>query len=102
LGVRKAKYGRSQILKKFPSRLFKRGGFLVSFHNAIAVFIGGEEFECERKEILRRLAELKFSEEEVIGQEGDSLLVGLYARGKLQKDAHHFKFYKRICGDCTK
>lgn len=92
----------ARFLIDFQVAPLKEGGFLVSFHDAIAVFVSGEEFKAEREEISLRLSELKFPEEELVGKvgaPGDHLLIGLYARGKLQRDAHHFKFYKRICGD---
>lgn len=92
----------AKYLIDFQVDPLKEGGFLVSFHDAIAVFVSNEEFKAERGEILRRFSELKFPEEELVGKEGaqgDHLVIGLYARGKLQRDAYHFKFYKRICGD---
>ncbi len=89
----------AKFLIDFQVDPLKEGGFLVTFHDAIAVFVGDEEFKEEHNEILGRLSELKFPEEEFIGKEGDHLLVGLYARGKLQRDAYHFKFYKRIRGN---
>lgn len=86
-------------LNNFQVNLLKEGGFLVSFHAAIAVFVSAEEFENQREEIEQRVSELKFLEEDVKGEENsppEHLLVGLYARGKLQRDAHYFNFYKRL------
>lgn len=77
----------------------KEGGYLVSFHDAIAVFVGLNEFDDVRDEVSKRLADLKFPEEEFFGKQDspdDHLLIGLYARGKLQRDAYHFSFYGRI------
>lgn len=86
-------------LANFEVTPLKEGGFLVRFHAALAVFVGQEEFAAVREEIVARLDELKFPEEILRGRDGypqDHLLVGLYARGKLQRDAHFFHFYKRI------
>lgn len=86
-------------LANFEVTPLKEGGFLVRFHAALAVFVGQEEFAAVREEIVARLDELKFPEEILHGRDGypqDHLLVGLYARGKLQRDAHFFHFYKRL------
>jgi hypothetical protein len=77
----------------------KEGGYLVRFHDAVAVFVGQEEFDQMRDEIATRLSELRFPGEDFFVPPGDPphhLLVGLYARGKLQRDAYSFHFYKRI------
>lgn len=75
------------------------GGFMVAFHDAVAVFVGEDEYHEQRSEIVARLAQLRFPGEALFAPQGDppeNLLVGLYARGKLQKDAYDFHFYKRI------
>ena len=77
----------------------KEGGYLVKFHDAVAVFVGQEEFEQMKAEIAARQSELRFPGEKFFVPPGDPplhILVGLYARGKLQGDAYNFSFYKRI------
>ena len=77
----------------------KEGGYLVRFHDAVAVFVGQEEFEKMRDEIAARQSDLRFPGESFFVPPGDPplhILVGLYARGKLQRDAYFFNFYKRI------
>ena len=78
----------------------KDSAYLVTFHDVVAVFVGVDEFNLRKHEILKRLDELKFPGE-VFFQDNKSepeenILIGLYARGKLQYDAHHFSIYKRI------
>lgn len=90
---------RAKFFIDFQVTPLKEGGFFVSFHEAIAVFVGDHEFSSVRNEVKERIDELKFPEEEFFGKDGspdDHLLIGLYARGKLQKDAHHFNFHCRI------
>ena len=75
------------------------GDYLVALHKAVAVYVSQKEFEQIRPDILARLEELKFPSEELIMPEGDSendFLIGLYGRGKLQRDIYSFGFYKRI------
>jgi hypothetical protein len=89
----------AKLLIDFQVTPLKESGYLVSFHRAVAVFVGQGEFEARRAEIAARLEDLKFPEERLIGNGSspdDHLLIGLYARGKLQRDAYHPKFYKRI------
>lgn len=77
----------------------KEGGYMVAFHDAVAVFVGKEEFEKRQAEITARQAELKFPGEVFFppaGEPQQHLQIGLYARGKLQRDAYFFNFYKRI------
>ena len=77
----------------------KEGGYMVAFHDAVSVFVGQEEFEQKRDEIVARQSELRFPGERFFVPTSDSsshILVGLYARGKLQRDAYFFNFYKRI------
>lgn len=89
----------AQFLIDFNVVEMKEGGYLVQFHDVLAVFVSVNEFESVRREIERRMDDLKFPEEHFVFDEShtkEKLLVGLYARGKLQYDAHHFLFYKRI------
>ena len=55
------------------------------------VYVGKEEFESRREEIQRRFRELHFPSESLRSleseQDSSHVLVGLYARGKLQRDA---------------
>jgi hypothetical protein len=77
----------------------KEGGYMVAFHDAVAVFVGQVEFESGKEEIIARQSELQFPGERMIppaGEPSDHMLIGLYARGKLQHDAYSFNFYKRI------
>lgn len=77
----------------------KEGGYMVAFHNAVSVFVGQAEFEQMKDEIAVRQSELRFPGEVLIAPPNESpvhMLVGLYARGKLQRDAYFFNFYKRI------
>lgn len=77
----------------------KEGGYMVAFHDAVAVFVGQEEFEERKLEIASRLDDLRFPGESFFppaGEPQQHLLIGLYARGKLQRDAYFFNFYKRL------
>lgn len=77
----------------------KEGGYMVKFHDAVAVFVGQEEFEQMKEEIAARQSELRFPGEVFFQPPGEPLLhilVGLYGRGKLQRDAYFFNLYKRI------
>ncbi len=76
----------------------KEGGYLVKFHGAVAVFVAEEEYNLMKQEIKRRMNELRFPEEYFFTENSNekNFLIGLYARGKLQYDAYHFSFYKRI------
>lgn len=77
----------------------KEGGYMVAFHKAVSVFVGQAEFEKVKDEIAARESELHFPGEVLIAPPNESpvhMLVGLYARGKLQRDAYFFNFYKRI------
>ncbi|MDH5433346.1 MAG: hypothetical protein OEY19_05330 [Gammaproteobacteria bacterium] len=72
------------------------GDFLVFFASPLLVYVGKEEFWDQRDEIERRKVDLKFKSEELIAlgdRVPDDMLVGLYARGKLQNDAwSNFKY----------
>lgn len=68
------------------------GDFLVFFASALIVYVGNEEFASRKEEISQRKGELMFSSESFISpaespRKQIELLVGLYARGKLQRDA---------------
>lgn len=77
----------------------KEGGYMVAFHEAVAVFVGQEEFARRKEEIVARQHDLRFPGEVFIPPSSEPpqhILIGLYARGKLQRDAYFFNFYKRI------
>lgn len=77
----------------------KEGGYMVAFHSAVAVFVGQEEFEKRKVEIVSRQNDLRFPGELFISPAGEPqqhLLIGMYARGKLQRDAYSFCLYKRL------
>lgn len=65
--------------------------FLVSFASPLKVYVGKEEFETRKQEIQNRFRDLHFPSESLMPLSGkvkpDHVLVGLYARGKLQRDA---------------
>ena len=90
----------AKFLIDFKVNLLREGGFLVTFHDAIAVFVGDEEFESQKQIIQQRSQDLIFPEENFFGGNNKNrerdLLVGLYARGKLYYDVHNFCFYKRL------
>lgn len=75
------------------------GGYLVGFHDAVAVFVSEHEFQERREEILSRLGELCLPGGKIAVPENapqDHGLIGVYARGKLRRDANDFHFYKRV------
>lgn len=48
---------------------------------------------------MAKQSDLRFPEESFFPPAGtppDHLLIGMYARGKLQRDAYFFNFYKRL------
>lgn len=89
----------ARFITDFRTVPLKEGGYMVKFHSAVAVFVGADEFEHLRQEIQSRIAELHFSGEHFFVPDGvsnDETLVGLYARGKLQRDCYQFRLHKRI------
>lgn len=97
-GAKKA-MNEARFIIDFRTVRLKEGGYMVAFHNAVSVFVGQSEFEQMKDEIAARLEELKFPGEVFFVQPNEPpehLLIGLYARGKLQYDAYHFNFYKRL------
>ena len=91
--------GEARFMTDFRTVELKEGGYMVAFHDAVAVFVGAEEFKARRSEVEARLSELRFPEEHFFVPDDsgrDNMLVGLYARGKLQHDCHNFRFFKRI------
>lgn len=89
----------ARFITDFRVVSLKEGGYMVAFHEAIAVFVGEEEFEQMKAEIISRQDDLRFPGEVLFVPPDDpsvNVLVGLYGRGKLQSDAYNFSFYKRI------
>ncbi len=77
----------------------KEGGYMVAFHKAVAVFVGEDEYRSIESEVVARQDELRFPGEHFFVPPDASRqdhLVGLYARGKLQRDAQSFAFHKKI------
>jgi hypothetical protein len=82
--LREAKY-----LPDFKVYQMEDGDFLVFFANPLLVYVGKEEFVEREPELRRRLDDLKFPGEALATPQGmpeTHMLVGLYARGKLQRD----------------
>jgi hypothetical protein len=86
-------------LYNFQVVTMRFGGYLVEFHEAVAVYVGEQEFVDRREEILNRMPELVFAGEKFdmpADAPADHALIGIYARGKLKRDIHHFSFVRRI------
>ena len=97
-GAKKA-MNEARFIIDFKTVPLREGGYMVAFHKAVSVFVGQAEFEQMKTEIAARLSELKFPGEVFFAppnEPPDHLLIGLYARGKLQRDAYDFKFHKRL------
>lgn len=91
----------AKFLTDFEVVPLKEGGYFVVFHEAVAVFVGDEEYAARRSEIQSRVDELTLPSEKLlaVGSAADNhYLVGLYGRGKLYRDVFNFKFYKRVRG----
>lgn len=89
----------ARFIIDFRTVPLKEGGYMVAFHKAVSVFVGQAEFEQMRTAIAARLSELKFPGEVFVAppkEPPEHLFIGLYARGKLQRDAYDFKFHKRL------
>jgi hypothetical protein len=89
----------ARAILNFHVVALKEGGYMVAFHNAVAVFVGQKEFEQRRAEIISKQNDLQFPGETFFppaGQPQQHLLIGLYARGKLQRDPSFFSLYKRL------
>lgn len=89
----------AKYLTDFKVVRLKEGGHLVAFHDAVAVFVGDDEFATVKDEVQARREELMFPGEAFLAKsQGEDLLIGLYARGKLQRDANAPELYQRITG----
>jgi hypothetical protein len=89
----------ARFIIDFRTVPLREGGYMVAFHKAVSVFVGQAEFDQMKTEIATRLNELKFPGEVFFvppNEPPEHLLIGLYARGKLQRDAYDFKFHKRL------
>ena len=89
----------ARFLTDFRTVELKEGGYMVQFHGAVAVFVDTNEFRAQRAQVVARLPDLHFPGEHFFVPEDsgrDHTLIGLYARGKLQRDCYHFSFFKRI------
>ena len=89
----------AKYLTDFRVKTLPQGDFLVALHQAVAVYVGRQEFERLRNEIKSKTSELKFPSEVLMTPEGwaeDDFLVGLYGRGKMQRDIYAFAFHSRI------
>lgn len=94
LALEEAKY-----LVDFRVKRLLDGNFLVALHSAVAVFVGKDEFVERRAEIEAKIGDLKFPGEELLvppGWSDEEFLVGLYGRGKMQRDVHEPNFQMRI------
>lgn len=91
----------AKFFTSFNVKEMKEGGYFVIFHEAVAVFVGKEEFDLMRDTIISRMEDLKIQEERIINSNNsphDHYLIGLYGRGKLYRDAFNFQFFKRLEG----
>lgn len=89
----------AKFLTDFEVQPMDDGNYLVIFHSAVSVFVSAEEFHSRRHEIAKRINELKFPSENFLyhtDNRPEDIFLGLYARGKLQKDSYNFCFLKRI------
>jgi hypothetical protein len=99
VGDAKKALNEARFITDFRTVPLKEGGYLVGFHDAVAVFVGHQEFEDRKDEIASKQNDLRFPGEVFFPPAGEPphhVLIGLYARGKLQRDAYFFNFYKRI------
>ena len=75
--------------------------FLVDIASAAFVYVGKDEFENARHEVLERRGELQFSGESFLGEKNqEHLLVGLYARAKMYRDAFTKKIHSIVKPQC--
>ena len=89
----------ARFITDFRVVSLKEGGYMVDIHEAVAVFVGQQEFEDMRSEIVSRQYELLFPSERLFvppNTSPDDTLIGLYGRGKLQGDAYNFSLHKRL------
>jgi hypothetical protein len=83
-------------LPDFKVYAMEGGDFLVFFATPLMVYVGKEEFAERESELQRRVDELRFPSEAFVTPNGmppKEMLVGLYARAKLQRDAREPQRY---------
>lgn len=89
----------ARFLTDFRVKALPQGDFLVALHRAVAVYVGRQEFEGRRNEIEAKASDLKFPSEVLMTPEEwseEEFLVGLYGRGKMQRDIYNFAIHGRI------
>ena len=89
----------AKFLTDFRILRLKEGDCLVVLHGAVAVYVGDDEFETMKSQIENRILELKFPSEELIAPRNSpetNMLLGLYGRGKLQRDIYNFEVHARV------
>jgi len=80
----------ARYLPDFKVYAMEDGDFLVFFANPLMVYVGKEEFAERESELQSRADELRFPSEAFAtpgGMSPKEMLIGLYARAKLQRDA---------------
>jgi hypothetical protein len=73
--------------------------FLVCFASPLFVYVGKGEFASQFEKIKIRFSELLFPSESIVPMsdlDDDTVMVGLYARGKLQRDAWQSSSYVTV------
>lgn len=79
----------AKYLPDFKVYLMEEGDFLVSFASALMVYVGKTEFGNREAELRERVKDLMYPSESLATRSEMSdleVLVGLYARAKLQRD----------------
>ena len=77
-----------KFIPDFSVQEMAHNDFLVDIAGFAYVYVGDDEFENVRAEVFERRQELQFSGESFLGEKNQKhLLIGLYARGKMYKDA---------------
>jgi hypothetical protein len=97
---------KSKFITEFEVYPMHDGDYLVFFASPLLVYVGKQEFAENSMQIKKRVEELKFPSESIVPALRDTdethVLVGLYARGKLQRDAWSELRYKFIKADLDK
>jgi hypothetical protein len=89
----------ARFLTDFRTVTLREGDYMVSLHEAVAVFVGDEEYARQEQSIADRVSELLFPGERFFVPPGSTqrdTFIGLYGRGKLQRDCYAFHLFKRI------
>ena len=86
-----------KFIPDFSVQEMTHNDFLVDIASAAYVYVGKEEFDNLRSELIDRRQELQFSGESFLGEPNqDHLLIGLYARGKMYRDAYRNKIHSIV------